>query len=594
MEKFIAFDTETTGLDVLRDDYMFAFSLCDDDGNLEVFRVDKSKREKDKAVKRMNEVFSGKYTVVMFNAKFDIHVAEKFLGRRVRHVPFCDVYIMSKYLQNDHPDHRLKTLAWELGDISTEDEEEIKKYLTPGKKKGYEHVPRLRMDRYASLDSLRTMILHLFWWPMIKKNKNLSRLFNMEMDVIRLTLDMENRGLMLDRRESENLVIRLEQECQEISNKIVEKCGRNINVYKGDDIAWLLFDWCSLPVVSFTPTGKKKVSKDVLLYLKEEHKCTEKQVWFIDSILKLKSYDRGIKIIRDNYLQLVDENDIIHPSINTCAAITLRQSCNNPNLQNVAKEGVLLNPFPVPARRCFRPRVGYINGHVDYSGIELKLLVHYSQDKIMVDHINNGGDPHDFAAQLFYGEKYTECKDPDLKKSLRGAAKNANFGIPYGCSFKKLAKILGVSEKEAKVKFERYGEVLPNLAFLTRILSKEVKQSGYVETVFGNRLYVSREKPYVGTNYLIQGTAAIVLKEAERRFYQYVKENVEDGVCNVLLPIHDEIVFEWARASLPEMKEHLRNIRELMIDFPEFSVPLEVEFTITTTNWQKKKDYSLN
>jgi len=332
-------------------------------------------------------------------------------------------------------------------------------------------------------------------------------------------------------------------------------------------------------------SGAPSTNKAVISQLREEHPH-----WVLDMVLKHRSWRRGSTML-GSYLDFAGEEDIIHPNIKTCGAATSRESCSNPNLQNVEKTGVLLNPFPVPSRTVFRPRPGFVNFHIDYAGIELRLLVHYSDDKRMIEAILKGEDVHALAAEVFYGDRFRRAKGSE-RTTLRGAAKNANFAIPYGASGKKVGATLGIGEREGMQRYAEYRRVFPGLCGLTKKIIEEVLETGHVLTAFGRKLYIPKDKPYIGTNYKVQGTAAGVIKRAQVRVNEYIQKNVGSGM-QLLLPIHDEIILECERSLLPYTNEIFRDIREMMIDFPQFKVPMEIEISVATVDWEHKKEVKI-
>ena len=222
----------------------------------------------------------------------------------------------------------------------------------------------------------------------------------------------------------------------------------------------------------------------------------------------------------------------------------------------------------------------------------MRLLVDASGEESLVQVMRDGGDVHEPAAVVFYGNRYRDATDPKVKKTLRGAAKNANFATPYGGSGAKVATTLGLPIREGLQRFDAYKRAFPKLVNLGRVIGRRVREDGYIETTFGRRLYVPRNKPYIGTNYQIQGTAAGILKRAQVRV-ERVLDEMTGGEAQILLPIHDEVVIEFPRAQLGEAIHVMRRVREVMIDFPQFSVPLDVDFEITTLDWEHKSPFSL-
>jgi len=328
-----------------------------------------------------------------------------------------------------------------------------------------------------------------------------------------------------------------------------------------------------------------------LTLLKEKH---PEPLPLLDDVIEYRSWTRGQSILA-SYLDFRDDEGAIHPNIRTCGAVTGREACADPNLQNVEKEGRIRNPFPVPARRCFRPRPGFVNFHADYAGIEMRILIHYSDDPKMLDCLNNGdGDVHSLAAAVFYGRRFTEETDKKKRKSLRDAAKNANFAIPYGASAAKVAATLALPLSDAKVKYGIYKATFPGLAGLSRTIEGWVKRDGFVRTAFGRIIHVPKSKAYIGTNYMVQGTAADILKRAQVRLGPWL-ERETGGRVRMILPIHDELIIEVPRDMLGVCPELFRGIRREMIrDFmPPLKVPLDVEVDYTIRDWATKYPFPI-
>ena len=538
--RVLAYDTETNGLDLHYGKRMFAFSTCSPGGMSRAWRLSRGG-----STAYLKRLFGERAIVkVMHNAKFDLTATEYQLGRRVAETTtFHDTILMSHVLQNLHPTHRLKDLSWELAGIPKDDEKAVKAFTRGGG--DYSMVPEWLMKPYQRLDAERCMLLHLFFYPKIQANKQYLEIYEMERDLVIPTIRMEQHGLMVNRRSCEKLIGSIEQDIEVLLDEIEVHAGKRINPNKPADVRWLLFVKSKLPARTRTAITKEiGTQKSALLELKEEFKHPA-----VDMILKHRSWERGTKILQ-SYLDLCDGNDIIHPNIRTCGAKTGRESCSRPNLQNVAKSKVLLNPFPIPARLAFRPRPGCVNVHIDYAGIEMRILVHYSGEQVLVAKLRLGEDVHEPACYVFYGDRFRNAVGGE-RKMLRDASKNANFSIPYGSSAKKVSNILSMPFSEGSRRYIMYRHAFPDLCALNQQIARQVRECGYVTTIFGRKLYVPRQKAYMGTNYLVQGTAAGILKRAQIRVH-WLLEALTGGECCLLLPIHDEVVLEVPRTRLKD------------------------------------------
>jgi DNA polymerase-1 len=522
----------------------------------------------------------------MHNAKFDLLATENCLNQKVAEsILIHDTSIQSHLLQNNHPNHALKQLAWELAGYPRDDEQAVKDVVKDGG--DYSHVPEFLMNAYQKGDAERTMLLHLFFYPKILANSRWLEIYEMEMELIKVTLRMEQRGVMINTKRTIQLITRLEQQANQTLDRIEVFAGERINPNSPNQVKWLLYKKAKLPILKLTKKAKDpSTDKETLALLRERHPHE-----ILNLIQQFRSWDKGATTLQ-KYLTLMDSDCIIHPTIKTCgtdeenskAPATGRESCKNPNLQNVSKKAALLNPYPIPARECFRPRPGFVNFHIDYSGIELRLAVHYCQEPELVEAINKNMDVHYMAAETFYGGKPT--------KIMRDGAKNQNFAIIYGASADTVARGLGLSKEKGGQAYARYRKRWPKLVSLNYKIGHAIKRDGYIDTAFGRRLHLPRDKGYMGTNYLIQGTAAGIIKRAQNRVHNYCTKNWS-STLGILLPIHDELIIEYPRDLLQDVPEILGKVRELMIDFPQFSVPLEVDIEVATSSWAETKPFSI-
>jgi len=613
LEKMVAYDTETTGLSVYRGDSMFAYSTCD------IQRAIAVKRLSERGASGMLDIFIAKaeshqIAPVMHNSKFDISFTEKQLGRHfAEKIEFHDTQIMSNMLRSDHHSHRLKDLAWELAGIPKDDEAEISAYLANKADENYSHVPPDIMRRYQERDAIRAMTLCAFFLPKIQANPKLYDCYLWERDVVVPTMRMEERGFMINRTRTEKIRADMLADAQAALNDVEAEYGARIDIGNDNVLRRVLYEERGLPILSTTATGKPSVDKKTL---DELYQMSH------DPLLRLavryKARRRGATTL-ESYLEAADESDTIHPSVNPLGAhATGRESCSNPNLQNVESKFKAANLFPTPARKCFRPRPDYVNFHVDYGQIEFRLLVHYSKDpELLAEVAKPDGDAHLKVAQIFYPpfdmysdedkEEFEEFwnehpviaagidafpnKKSDEFKQLRNTAKNTNFAVPYGAGQQKCSATLGLPNAIGKKRFAEYQQRFPRLCNMTRDIIPIVKANGGVETTFGRMLRVPSSKAYAGVNFLIQGTAAQMLKRSQVRVHKYLEE-ATGGEAGIIIPIHDELVIEWPRKRLGEAKHCWRKIREIMIDFPQFDVPFEVEVEVATRDWYNKKEYT--
>jgi len=568
------YDTETTGVEPYHGDDMFMYSLSTYGGDANAYRLDGSKLRRLMNENLLREFWTRrKNTLVAHNVKFDLTFTEKRLG-----VPFSGKFhctlAMAWLLMNLHPHHRLKSLCWELGRIPMDDESLVKKYLSTG----YHNAPESLLDDYAARDAFRHMFLFRLFWPEIKADAGMLEAYNAEMALIRPLMDMEARGLRIDPEAMKDLIVKLSRDVYRLERELQLRAGVTFNPESPPQLADVLYNRLGLPVLGHTTTGKPSTAKEYLQELEGKYKI-------ISVLRKFRSYKKAIPIL-ESYLDFADADDIIHSDIMPTGATTGRMSSSRPNLQNVQKEGVLRNPYAVPARRLFIARDGYTNYHFDYKGQELRLLVHYHKDPEYLRLIKEGKDAHkEGVARCFYGKK------ADIKK-YRDAGKNGTFNIGYGGGAKKLSQTLWLSLEKTKDGLARYKERFPNAAGFAKKTAKEVMRKGYVRTELGRKIFINPEAIYTSSaNGLIQGTAAEMIKRATVRVSKVVKEI--DRELFLLLPVHDELIVEIPdRIKLKKRNEYLREIKRVMEDFPMFEPEMQIDCSKSKV-WNKKEAVAL-
>lgn len=633
-DNWVAYDTETTGLNRhIKDVGMFSFSLGDPEGKTTVHRLDRSKSFSQNEA-RLLEIWGDGWRDIAksgHNTKFDAGMTQKKGGNRINVLahPWHDTSVQASILMSNHYSFRLKDLCWDLAGIPKDDEKAVKGYMLPGE--NYSHVPEHIMEKYQHTDALRVVVLQKFLYPKIEKNPKLLACYQNEMELLKVTYEMEERGLYLRKQACIDLRDRLEEESEVILRKAGELLGRGddmkrINLANPNVARDLLYSEMGLPVLKRTSkSGNPSADKNVIMELYEQHPENA----LLGLILHYRSWKRGVSMM-NSYLKFADMkgDSAIHPNINTNGARrTGRQSCNEPNLQNVEKgknEAGKKNPYPVPAREVFGPRPGYVNFHIDFRGIELRLLVEYSGDQILIDSIRDedlgkGGGPHNLAASYFYPAMTVEeakrwgVTDPDMiagfialhdlgengnkpakdaAKILRDTGKNAHFAGPYGAGDHKIAATLNLPGELGALRFQKYKALVPKIFGLTADVIKYVKNHNHIENIFGRQFYVPMEEAYIGTNYLIQGTASEILKRATVRVAKFLQKRT-GGAMRILLPIHDELVIECELGYLPYAPKVLCEVRLLMIDFPEFKVPMEIDVELSVLDWSHKVNFDI-
>ena len=581
--KFAAFDIETTGYRPKDGAEIFAYCITWPNGYTEVHRMDtRDPVHNKRGWDRLRAFYADERVAkICHNFKFEKQFLDAHGILYPANTVWHDTMLMSRILRNLAPSHALDYFPWELIGYTRDFDKRVN---LQSKARGgrYDRVDEQLMHNYQIADGERTMLLFLAWYDMFKDNPQLFAEYIVELETTLTTIRLQNIGVLVDRKETEALIEWLKDELEQVQIQAYDRLGEYINLNSDQNVIRLLFKRLEYPIRGLTKTRQPSTNKDVLMSLREDFDDP-----IFDIILKTRSYTNGLSML-EGYLKKCNSRDIIHPTINSCQAKTARQSGENPNLQNVSKEESLRNPFPVPARRCFRAPKGYILYLGDYAQIELRLIIDAAKSEQMMDILRSGGNVHEIACHLFYPNYRDKAHD----KIYYDAGKNGHFALGYGAGPSKLTSVLQLSPAKAMEAWERYAEAFPEIAYLNKTIGSQVRKTGYIITPFGRKLYVPVSKAYSGLNYLIQCTAAMVLKRAEVAVDRYLKEEWGDEM-RLVVPIHDELIFQMPRKMLKHSDEILTHISRLMVDMPEIEVRLDVEWKKTTSTWNRAKGFEV-
>jgi DNA polymerase I len=573
------FDIETTGLD-WKKDKIFAYCYGDLDGNikvssdfeeLETFIFDKTKSK------------------ICHNLHFELSFLEQLYPYRINElekITWHDTMIMSQVLDSNRYSHALDNLTKDLCNYTTEYDTEVSRLYSLYK--DYSKIPKYLMKKYQIADGERTAILYHTFFPEIEKDKMLLEDYNIEIELIKATIAIEREGITIDRKGIYKLIDWLSQEMIKLQQETFNLLGEYVSLGSDLQIKRILFKDMKIPVEFKTQKGNILTDKNVLLTLREKYP-NEK---IFDMIIKWRSYTNGISILQ-SYIKL-SINDIIKPNIMCNQARTGRQSSRKPNLQNVRKAASLKNIFSIPARKAFKAPKDYILLFADYAQIELRLILYYAEDKIMLDILESGGDVHQEFMECILGKDYVlNLKEKDNKqfKILRNAYKGGHFALGYGASPVKIAVTCGVEFNEFIPGYNYYKDRHPNIVKLISIIGNKVREDGYIKTAFGRKLFP--EKDYVGLNYLIQGTAAGILKRAEVAIHN--NKILQDRFyhAKMIMPIHDELIFKFPRNMLSCKEEFISIVNKCMTDIDHIDVKLDAEWKQSTTSWYNAKEIKI-
>jgi DNA polymerase-1 len=587
-KRTLSFDTESTGLFPYRGDTMFSFSISDLNCHSSVHRVDigKNRGKNKRLLKEL--MYDRKLRLVMHNSKYDLTVAQEYMGTYLEQHQ-CpeveDTIILTKLMRSSLPSYNLKDLAHLLMGFPKDDERAVKEAAKVG---GYHLVDRDLMTLYQHRDAQRTALLYLFAKGQWKHHgtPEMKALYRHEINFMWAIKRQERRGIRISPQRTEDQIVWLKREMDDALERIKDRAGRYVNPV-GDQMRRHLYDDLGLPVLGgYTEKSKQpRLGKDELLLLKEQTGHPT-----VDDTLKYRSYQKGVANLR-GYLLAAGSDDVVHPSINTYGASTGRPSCQDPNLYNVEKEASYENPYPVPARRCFITHPGEVTWYGDFKAIELRLIMLFAGDERIIQMFRDGVNLHEQMAEFWYREAYTKEKNKARKDGMYTACKSNTFGVGYGAGPDKSAKVLQLPLEVVKERWEEFKAVFPGFASLQKRTRDEVREKGYVVTAFGRRIYVPRNKPYVGVNYRVQGTAADILKIALWKVDAYLESEYNGEVALIPPPTYDELQGTFPRTmNLKKLPKVLREVKRIMCDFPELDVPMDVEFKYTTKSWAEAEE----
>ena len=585
----LAFDFETTGLRPFNGDTAFCFVLAEvNTGATEVYNLDTPAGAGGEVLRTVCGDASN--TLIAHNAKFELsflHVMGIVVKAKIE-----DTMLMHQMLDNlaRHGLDFVANLFASTDDIrrwGTLDGEITKANKIYG---SYDKIPRDLIHEYVRADGERTALIYATMLPALKRDVSLYENYLMEIDLIKVTVHMEAVGILVDDGKANKLLKFLDTELTSARKQIDAIVKEPINVNSPKQLMHLLYDVYEFPKqFKFDKKeSKNKVSVDKsaieALSVINGHPI-------LDLIIKIRSYEKGSAMVA-SYLSACDADGILHPNINTNAADTGRETSSKPNMQNVSNDVSFKNRYPIPARCCFRARPGSVIFSIDYKAIEMVLGVQGTKSKRLIDLVASGFDFHSAMAASFFGTDFTNA-DKDTKYLLRNKAKNgARFPMFYGAGPATVSRGIGLPLDETIVGIEKDKKDFPEIYAFMAECTNFAKKQGYIETYSGRKLRVIPGKEYTATDYKIQGSAAVVLKMAQINLHKWLVREFNNEI-RLLLPVHDQFLIEYPRKYFPQRKEILTKIRQIMITIPYITAPLEIEIEMTTTTWDREKEFNL-
>jgi DNA polymerase-1 len=446
------------------------------------------------------------------------------------------------------------------------------------KQLSFNEVPIEDASPYAAEDADVTLRLHETMWPKLLAEEGLEEIYrDIELPLVIVLSDMEQAGVAIDTgmlaRQSRELAGRI----MEIEQEAHREAGQSFNLGSPKQIQEILFDKLQLPVLAKTPKGAPSTAEAVLQELALDYPLPR-------LILDWRSFSKLKSTYTDKLPQQVNpDTGRVHTSYHQAVAATGRLSSSDPNLQNIpvrTEEGRRI-------RQAFVASPGSVLLAADYSQIELRIMAHLSSDAGLLKAFAEEADVHRATAAEVFG-----IAPERVTADQRRSAKAINFGLIYGMSAFGLAKQLGVPRGAAQEYIDLYFARYPGVREYMEATREQAREQGYVETVFGRRLYLPEIRSRNGQrraaaertaiNAPMQGTAADIIKRAMISLHGWLEREDQSGVT-MIMQVHDELVFEVEKERLEAVRGP---IEQHMTDAASLKVPLVVDIGVGA-NWDE-------
>jgi DNA polymerase I len=505
------------------------------------------------------------------HVKYDRHV---FANHGIEVRGYAHDTMLQSYVLEVHKPHGLASLAERHLGRTGIDYETIAG-------KGAHQIPfsQVAVDKaaeYSCEDSDQTLDVHLALWPKLQADGKLRFIYDLEMRSSETLYRIERNGVLIDGAMLARQSAELGQRMMQLEREAHELAGQPFNLGSPKQIGEILFTKLGLPVVKKTASGVPSTDEEVLEKLAEDYPLPAKLL-----------EHRGLSKLKGTYTDKLPQmthprTGRVHTHYAQAVAVTGRLSSNDPNLQNIPVK----TPEGRRVREAFVAPPGHQIASADYSQIELRIMAHLSEDEALLRAFREGMDVHRATASEVFG-----VAPEQVNSEQRRYAKVINFGLIYGMSAFGLARNLGIESAAAKNYIQRYFERYPGVKQYMDETRLSAKSKGYVETVFGRRLYLpeinSPNGPRRGgaeraaINAPMQGTAADLIKLSMVKVQDVL--DAQQRRTKMIMQVHDELVFEvpddeveWVRTEIPR----------LMASVAELRAPLLAEIGIGE-NWEK-------
>jgi DNA polymerase-1 len=577
--KLIAFDTETDSLDYMNAQIV-GLSFAIKEGEAAYLPVAHDypgapdQLSRDEVLAALQPLLENpKVQKVGHHLKYDAHILANY-GIRMGGMQY-DSMLESYVLNSTATRHDMDSVASRYLGVETISFEDVAgkgaKQLT------FNQVPLEQAGPYAAEDADITLRLHRELWRQLKELPTLRNLYEkIEQPLVPVLLRMERTGVLLDadllQEQSAEIAVRL----LELEKQSHEAAGQPFNLGSPKQLQEILFEKQKLPIIRKTPKGQPSTAEDVLQELAENYELP-RLILDYRLLAKLKS------TYTDRLPEQINlRTGRVHTSYHQAVAATGRLSSSDPNLQNI--------PIRTAEGRRIRQAFVATDGHrllaADYSQIELRIMAHLSGDEGLLQAFANDQDIHRATA----AEVFSVAPD-DVSDDQRRSAKAINFGLIYGMSAFGLARQLNIRRSEAQDYVDLYFDRYPGVKAYMRDTRQLARDQGFIETVFGRRLYLpeinarnSQRRQYAersAINAPMQGTAADIIKMAMVQVDDWIQRDATD--IRLLMQVHDELVLEVPESRVEAASER---IGELMTGAATLKVPLKVDLG-SGANWDE-------
>ena len=576
--KLFAFDTETTSLDYMQAQIVgVSFAIEPGEAAYVPLAHDyegaPAQLDRASVLQQLKPLLENPaQTKIGQNLKYDMNVLANY-GIALRGIAFDTM--LESYVLDSVSRHDMDSLAEKhLGESTVHFEDIAGK---GAKQKTFNQIDVAEAGNYAAEDADITLRLHQALWPQLSRSESLAKVFSeIELPLVPVLSRLERNGVLVDANLLAIQSGELTQRLGEIEHEAYDLADGAFNLNSPKQIQEILFEKQNLPVIKKTPKGQPSTAEPVLQELALDYPLP-RLILEHRSLAKLKS------TYADKLPQMIDPGSgRVHTSYHQAVAATGRLSSSDPNLQNIpvrTQEGRRI-------RQAFIAPAGFKVVAADYSQIELRIMAHLSGDAGLLRAFKLGEDIHRATAAEIFAVELT-----DVSADQRRNAKAINFGLIYGMSAFGLSRQLGIERGEAQLYMNHYFERYPGVADYMERIRNQAREQGYVETLFGRRLYLpdirssnAQLRQYAertAINAPMQGTAADIIKKAMIDLHQWIGDDNSD--VRMIMQVHDELVFEVAESKLTAINAEIRRIME---SATTLDVPLEVDVGVGN-NWDE-------